>query len=204
MVYKRTRNPRPAAPILRLVTSDFYSVPAAATMLGVSAKTVRRWIAAGHLAALRTPGGQYLVARAELERLVDEMRYTPAATAAVSFGDDELLAVLDGRRYGPKDPAGELAAAPFDEWGTLGERIKSARIAAVLGQEDLAEMLDVNPRTLARWERDLQEPRVGDMHRIAVATRTGFVELCAPWELNPQPADYRFDISPGQRRYRAA
>lgn len=46
----------------------------AAESLGVGADTVRRWIAAGRLAARRSPGGQRLVERSAVARLAAERR----------------------------------------------------------------------------------------------------------------------------------
>jgi excisionase family DNA binding protein len=52
------------------VLSDLLSVPAAAARVGVSAKTIRRWIKAGHLPAVRTPGGHFYVAPAAVDAVL--------------------------------------------------------------------------------------------------------------------------------------
>lgn len=46
----------------------------AAEMLGVSADTVRRWVDAGQLDAVRSSSGQRLVALAAIQRVLDERR----------------------------------------------------------------------------------------------------------------------------------
>jgi molybdopterin-binding protein len=46
----------------------------AASMIGVSVETVRRWGESGRLRITRTPGGQRLVGVAEVARLVNERR----------------------------------------------------------------------------------------------------------------------------------
>lgn len=76
---------------------------------------------------------------------------------------------------------------------TLGDRIRKARKHALLDPDELAGKLGVSTKTIARWERDESEPRVSDAARIAQVTGVEFIDLCAPWELNPQPAEYRGD-----------
>ena len=46
---------------------DLIRVGEAAAMLGVTAETVRNWTTAGKLPALRTPGGQRLYRRGDVE-----------------------------------------------------------------------------------------------------------------------------------------
>jgi excisionase family DNA binding protein len=41
-----------------------------ARLLNVSQGTVRRWIAEGHLIAIKTPGGQHRIDSASVERLM--------------------------------------------------------------------------------------------------------------------------------------
>ena len=48
-------------------------------MLGVSADTVRRWVDAGQLDAVRSSSGQRLVALASIQRRIGERRRAPAA-----------------------------------------------------------------------------------------------------------------------------
>lgn len=55
----------------------------AARHLGCSISTLRRWTDAGHLRALRTPGGQRRFPRAELDRFLAEMRADQEAAARV-------------------------------------------------------------------------------------------------------------------------
>jgi molybdopterin-binding protein len=50
----------------------------AAEMLGVSADTVRRWVDAGQLDAVRSSSGQRLVALASIQRLLEDRRQAPA------------------------------------------------------------------------------------------------------------------------------
>jgi excisionase family DNA binding protein len=56
--------------ISRVEEDELLTVQSAATELGVSHMTIRRWIGAGHLKPLR-PGREYLILRRDLERLRD-------------------------------------------------------------------------------------------------------------------------------------
>lgn len=46
----------------------------AARALGVDASTLRRWAAAGHLRAVRTPGGHHRYVKADIARLREVLR----------------------------------------------------------------------------------------------------------------------------------
>lgn len=48
-----------------------YTVTDAASMLGVAASTMYRWIHRGTVAVLQSPGGQLLVPASEIDRLRD-------------------------------------------------------------------------------------------------------------------------------------
>lgn len=56
----------------------------AASYLGVSLATVRRWTDAGHIACYRTPGGQRRFSRDQLDRFVSSMQHSrhPAQAGA--------------------------------------------------------------------------------------------------------------------------
>lgn len=41
---------------------------------------------------------------------------------------------------------------------TIGQRIKKARLYHGLTKKELAEILNINPKTLANWEQDKQTP----------------------------------------------
>jgi len=56
---------------------DDYGVGDAASVLGVSADTVRRWIDSGHLTATRTPGGRRRIEGAVLARFAQSLHGTP-------------------------------------------------------------------------------------------------------------------------------
>jgi molybdopterin-binding protein len=51
----------------------------AAEMLGVSADTVRRWVDAGQLEAIRSSSGQRLVALASVQAMIEERRRAPGS-----------------------------------------------------------------------------------------------------------------------------
>ena len=53
----------------------------AAEMLGISADTVRRWVDAGQLDAVRSSSGQRLVSLASFQRLLEDRRHAAPAGA---------------------------------------------------------------------------------------------------------------------------
>jgi molybdopterin-binding protein len=57
-----------------------YRIGQAATLLGVSADTVRRWVDGGRLHATRTAGGQRLVSGAELAALASSLKPESGST----------------------------------------------------------------------------------------------------------------------------
>ena len=57
-----------------MATDELIRLGEAAEILGVSADTVRRWSDAGRLPARRSAGGQRLVSRADVARVLSERR----------------------------------------------------------------------------------------------------------------------------------
>jgi excisionase family DNA binding protein len=56
----------------------------AASYLGVSLATIRRWTDAGHVSCYRTPGGQRRFARAQLDEFITSMHRETGAEQATS------------------------------------------------------------------------------------------------------------------------
>jgi len=54
----------------------------AASYLGVSLATVRRWTDAGHVSCYRTPGGQRRFSRAQLDEFLSAMEHGSTASSA--------------------------------------------------------------------------------------------------------------------------
>jgi excisionase family DNA binding protein len=63
----------------------FLNVSDAASHLGVSAASLRKWSDQGLVPVYRTPGGQRRYALADLERFLDSMRQ-PATPAVPRYG----------------------------------------------------------------------------------------------------------------------
>ena len=61
----------------RSASTEWLSANRAGDLLGVSGRTVVRWIEDGRLKARRTPGGQFRLLRADVERLATEMEVQP-------------------------------------------------------------------------------------------------------------------------------
>lgn len=65
----------------------------------------------------------------------------------------------------------------------LGSLIAKLRLDRDMGQEKLAELLQVDKSTLSRWERGLNPPKAYQLQRIAMA-----LGCPAEWLLNPPDA----------------
>jgi molybdopterin-binding protein len=84
----------------------------AASLLGVSVDTVRRWEEEGRLAVTRTAGGQRRVAVAEVRRLLDERTVVQHAVTA-SSARNQFDAVVTGVRLGTAAASVEMVAGPY-------------------------------------------------------------------------------------------
>jgi transcriptional regulator with XRE-family HTH domain len=52
---------------------------------------------------------------------------------------------------------------------TTGEAIKNARIKANMTQAALAEKLNVTPQNISQYERDIKNPKIETLQKIASA-----------------------------------
>lgn len=65
----------------------------------------------------------------------------------------------------------EAAAAMARNNKTLGERIKEARDARGWKQKDLAAKVNVEPMTVSRWERGVNQPDMDTLRVVAQVTQ---------------------------------
>lgn len=66
----------------------------------------------------------------------------------------------------------EAAAAIARQNKTLGERIREAREARGWKQKELAARVSVEPMTVSRWERGVNQPDIDTLRVLAQATQT--------------------------------
>lgn len=72
----------------------------------------------------------------------------------------------------------------------MGGRLRAARRGAGLTQKQLAEVLEVEPITVSRWERDVTTPSLARLRRIAQVTETTVGDLVrAPDALSAESAE---------------
>lgn len=88
---------------------DFVSTSEAANLLGVSLRTVQKWVENGSLVAWKTNGGHRRIVRASVARLVAQQQH--AVTEGSAQGRFQLLVVEDDPR---QRRLHELSA---DQWG---------------------------------------------------------------------------------------
>jgi molybdopterin-binding protein len=84
----------------------------AATLLGVSVDTLRRWEDEGRITVSRSPGGQRIVAVEELRRLIAE-RHTPQTPILRSSARNQLDAVVTNVITDLAAASVEMQAGPF-------------------------------------------------------------------------------------------
>jgi len=58
-------------------TSEFVTISQAAEILGAKHRTFREWVYQGRIAAIRTPGGRYLLRRADIEDIQTNISHIP-------------------------------------------------------------------------------------------------------------------------------
>jgi molybdopterin-binding protein len=84
----------------------------AATLLGVSVDTMRRWEEEGRVRLSRSTGGQRLVPLPEVQRLLAERR-TPQSTITASSARNQLSAVVTRVVRGTAAATVEMQAGPY-------------------------------------------------------------------------------------------
>ncbi len=67
-------------------TTRFLNVSEAASFLGVSAASLRKWSDQGLVAVYRTPGGQRRYSPTDLEEFLSSMRQSDSAQAVPRYG----------------------------------------------------------------------------------------------------------------------
>jgi transcriptional regulator with XRE-family HTH domain len=82
----------------------------------------------------------------------------------------------------------------------VAQMLKRARGYSLMTQQQLADKLCVSRRSVAAWESGEHEPpftAVLDWLHACNRPVSEFVKACAPWELNPEPAEYHADAAQG-------
>lgn len=112
------------------MSDDQLRIGQAATLLGVSVDTLRRWEEDGSVRLERSEGGQRLVPLSEVRRLLDE-RAPERPTIAASSARNQMDAVITRVERGPASALVEMQAGPF-------------RLAALITSDSVDE-LDLRP-----------------------------------------------------------
>lgn len=103
--------------------SAYVTTAEAASAIGVSRMTIRRWVAAGHVRGVRTLGGHLLVERASLADAVPRpVRTAPESALSASQSDEQPAAVPVRPCACPRDPDDEhdpgsaISTCPVHGW----------------------------------------------------------------------------------------
>lgn len=108
----------------------------AATLLGVSVDTLRRWEDEGRIELTRSEGGQRLMPLPEVQRLLAERR-TPSRVITASSARNQLDAIVTRVVRGDAAATVEMQAGPY-------------RLVALTTAESVDELaLDVGTRVVA-------------------------------------------------------
>lgn len=91
---------------------DALRIGQAATLLGVSVDTIRRWEDEGTIAVLRSTGGQRLVAMDEVRRLLARRR-RPQHKVAASSARNQFDAIVTDVIQGTAAASIEMQAGPY-------------------------------------------------------------------------------------------
>jgi excisionase family DNA binding protein len=125
----------PNSRVPRHMTSSFVSAREAAELTGVSAKTVRRWIAANRLHAVKN-GRSFRISVSELEDVYGRPIVDIAAPTSGETGD------------APSPPSSRFVAG-IHEGGTAAVEPTEANHLARLVRDLIAELVEASARTAA-------------------------------------------------------
>ncbi|HEX6256886.1 MAG TPA: helix-turn-helix transcriptional regulator [Euzebyales bacterium] len=118
------------------MAEDGLRIGQAATLLGVSVDTLRRWEDQGRVELARSDGGQRLVPLPEVQRLLGERR-TPSRVIAASSARNQLDAIVTRVVSGVAAATIEMQAGPY-------------RLVALTTAESVDELaLDIGTRVVA-------------------------------------------------------
>ncbi|MDL4776555.1 helix-turn-helix domain-containing protein [Actinomadura xylanilytica] len=113
------------------MTEEMYSVEQVAELLGLHVRTVRGYIRAGRLKAVRI-GKQYRIARADLDELTGRPRPAPARPTAAAPVEVSSIVQVDGVDRAAADRLGTLVLAGT---GTGGDGAQPLRVQTVHDEE---------------------------------------------------------------------
>jgi molybdopterin-binding protein len=115
---------------------ETYRIGEAATLLGVSPDSVRRWIDQGKLAAARTSGGQRLIGGKELAHFAQSQAAAPVP-ATTSSARNRFVGIVTGVRRDKVMAQVDLVAGPH-------------RLVSLMSREAADELgLEVGARAVA-------------------------------------------------------
>tara|TARA_R110000744_G_C19364376_1_gene561733 strand:+ start:1495 stop:2004 length:510 start_codon:yes stop_codon:yes gene_type:complete len=75
---------------------------------------------------------------------------------------------------------------------SIGNTLKSRRIALNIKQEDLAERLGVTDQTVSKWERDLTEPKASQVCQLSQILKITEKEICRGTSISEKSDPFDF------------
>ena len=163
--------------------TDWLALGTAASLLGVSTDTLRRWADAGRLRSFTTPGGHRRFARPDVERVLAVRRSGRRSLAALG-GTPERFAKAYGSEYragasvGVAAPGGDDGAR--EAFRTDGRRLVET-LLAYLDAEAVAQKARLEAQANGIVDQTAQRLAAAGM--TAVDATTAFIAARAPFLL---------------------
>lgn len=76
----------------------------------------------------------------------------------------------------------------------IGERLKKLRMNAKLTQKDVADIMNVTPQTISKWELDLSEPSIDMMKELSALYGVKVDDLLDPYKVTPYENQSNFKV----------
>ncbi len=75
---------------------------------------------------------------------------------------------------------------------SIGNTLKSRRVALNIKQQDLAEQLGVTDQTVSKWERDITEPKASQVYQLSQILKITEKEICRGTTVSDKSDPFEF------------
>jgi excisionase family DNA binding protein len=128
----------------------FFSLKAAAKLLGVHPVTLRRWAERGKIKANRTPGGHRRFTEAEINRLLQKPEVAKSVTIGEKLGESAMLATRKDLVTNTADWNTSIEPKDKEEKRLLGRRLMGLLMQYIATDEEASEEVMDEARVIGR------------------------------------------------------